>query len=126
MLLRPAAEDEINDLAQLIVGDKAQASMGHVQAVYPPDCLHIAEIHVAPQHRGDGIGDRLLGSVVERAGAEGVRLLGLQTLTSNPARPLRMVGRAPGRNRHECFGDCAGQGSVATAATGGVDAGRHS
>ena len=64
------------------------AAMGRVQATYPPDCLLIAEIHVAPQHRGAGIGNSLLGSVVERALAEGVRLLGLQTLTSNPARSV--------------------------------------
>ena len=169
MLLRPASEDEINDLAHLVVGDRSQAStvalmrlfeverladiiemtqvmiastggwqsmvvadrgrgpvglvqvgeafaamtpeviefahrfygesflellgprlaaMVRVQATYPPDCLLIAEIHVAPQHRGEGIGNSLLASVVERALAEGVRLLGLQTLTNNPARSV--------------------------------------
>lgn len=169
MLLRPASEEEINDLAHLVVGDKSQvstaalmrlfaveqqadiieltrimiastggwqsmvvadsgrgpvglvqvgeafaamtpevaefardfygerfleflgprlAAMERVQAVYPPDCLRIAEIHVAPERRGEGIGSRLLGSVVEQALAEGIRLLGLQTLTSNPARSV--------------------------------------
>lgn len=62
------------------------AAMGRVQATYPPDCLLIAEIHVAPEHRGEGIGNSLLGVVIQRAVTEGALLLGLQTLTNNPAR----------------------------------------
>jgi GNAT superfamily N-acetyltransferase len=88
-----ALTPEIVDFAQRLYGEGFHEilgprleAMGRVQAAYPPGCLLIAEIHVSSEHRSEGIGGALLGHVVERARTEQVRLLGLQTLTTNPAR----------------------------------------
>ncbi len=62
------------------------AAQARVQASYPPDCLRVSEIHVAPEKRGQGLGAALMSHVVASAREAGFASLGLQTLTTNPAR----------------------------------------
>ena len=73
------------DSVQQVIGAGLEA-LGKVQTTYPDDCLRISEIHVAPEHRGEGIGTALFEYVVARAREKRIRTLGLQTLTTNPAR----------------------------------------
>ena len=65
--------------------DKARAA---VQIRQPPECLHIAEIHVLAEMRGSGIGAALLAEVERRARNANRSALSLTTTTSNPARRL--------------------------------------
>jgi len=88
-----AMTPEIVAFAQRLYGDNFQqvlgprlAAMQRVQTSYPDGCLRISEIHVSPSHQGKGVGTALLEHVVDQAGAEDFKLLGLQTLTTNPAR----------------------------------------
>ena len=84
---------EVIALAHRLYGDEFQAflaprlaAQAAVQGSYPPDCLRLSEIHVAPERRGAGIGSALLGHVLAAAAASGMSSVGLQTLTTNPAR----------------------------------------
>jgi len=84
---------EVVELAQRFYGPDFEtvlgprlAAQGRVQASYPPDCLRISEIHVEPARRGKGIGSALMNHVISAASSDGFTSLGLQTLTSNPAR----------------------------------------
>lgn len=88
-----AMTPELIEFAGRLYGDRFQevlgpriAAMQRVQTEYPPDCLRISEIHVSPDHRGEGIGTALFEHAVEQAHAGGFKQLGLQTLTTNPAR----------------------------------------
>ena len=88
-----AMTPELIEFANRLYGDRFQeilgpriAAMQRVQTEYPPDCLRISEIHVSPDHRGEGIGTGLFEHAVEQAQAGGFKQLGLQTLTTNPAR----------------------------------------
>ncbi len=84
---------EVVTLARRLYGDGYQsflgprlAAMGRVQATYRPEWLRIAEIHVAPEHRGKGVGSALIGHVAGEAAGAGFASMALQTLTNNPAR----------------------------------------
>jgi ribosomal protein S18 acetylase RimI-like enzyme len=88
-----AFSSEVVDLAQRFYGPAFESVLGprlaaqaRVQASYPPDCLRVSEIHVEPRHRGQGIGSALMSHIVESARSDGFLALGLQTLTTNPAR----------------------------------------
>lgn len=54
----------------------------------PAGSYHIAELHVAAAHRGQGIGGALLLHAEEEARRQGCRLMSLMTTTANPARRL--------------------------------------
>ena len=84
---------EVVDLAHRLYGPDFQAVLGprltaqaRVQASYPSGCLRVSEIHVRPEYRGDGIGAALISQIAAFAATEGFTSLGLQTLTTNPAR----------------------------------------
>lgn len=84
---------EIAALAQRLYGSDFQQILWprldvlqRVKTGYPDDCLRISEIHVSPKHRGEGIGTSLFEHALARANDEGFKRMGLQTLTSNPAR----------------------------------------
>ncbi len=90
-----AMTPEIADFARGVHGSDFMAFLGppleamsRVQASYPPRCLRISEIHVAPDHQGRGIGTALLVHVADSARVRGIGQLGLQTLTNNPARKV--------------------------------------
>jgi ribosomal protein S18 acetylase RimI-like enzyme len=57
-----------------------------VQVAAPPGSFYIAELHVDPASRGQGIGGTLLDWATAEAGDD--RLMTLHTTTSNPARAL--------------------------------------
>jgi ribosomal protein S18 acetylase RimI-like enzyme len=61
-------------------------ALQRVQTTYPSGCMRISEIHVDPGRRGKGTGSKLMAHVLGLAEADGIELVGLQTLTSNPAR----------------------------------------
>jgi ribosomal protein S18 acetylase RimI-like enzyme len=73
------------DVLAFLRRDRAR---GAVQIRRPPDCLHIAEVHVLARLRGAGIGAALLADVERRARAANRSALSLTTTTSNPARRL--------------------------------------
>lgn len=84
---------EVAALAVELYGDDFMAILGprlaalqRVQAAYPEDCLLISEIHVSAARRGRGVGTALFEHALDTARREGRSRIGLQTLTSNPAR----------------------------------------
>ncbi len=46
--------------------------------------LTVHEFHVVETHRGQGIGKRLMGRVVEKAGRAGLRIIACETQNTNP------------------------------------------
>ena len=46
--------------------------------------LTVHEFHVVETHRGQGIGKRLMGRVVEKAGRTGLRIIACETQNTNP------------------------------------------
>ena len=52
------------------------------------DSFHVAEIHVAPEARGLGLGARLLSCAEQRGAVLGCTSMSLTTPTTNPARRL--------------------------------------
>jgi len=54
----------------------------------PAGALHVVELHVAPERRGQGIGGRLLEHAEACARERGATRLVLSTMTTNPARGL--------------------------------------
>ena len=54
----------------------------------PDNALHVAELHVAPDRRGHGIGEQLLTHADSLARAGGLSKLVLSVLSRNPARRL--------------------------------------
>lgn len=54
----------------------------------PPDAYYIAEIHVAPAWRGQGIGGQIMAHAEFCARTKGMPRMALTTSTSNPARRL--------------------------------------
>ncbi|MEM9748827.1 MAG: GNAT family N-acetyltransferase [Actinomycetota bacterium] len=81
------------DLAHRLYGPDFQSVLGprlaaqaRVQASYPSGCLRVSEIHVRPEHRGAGVGSALMNHIAGSASNDGFTSLGLQTLTTNPAR----------------------------------------
>ncbi len=89
-----AITPEIVEFAQRVYGADFQQILGprlavleKVQTEYPDGCLQISEIHVSPDHRGEGIGTALMNHAVEVASNnEEYGVMGLQMLTDNPAR----------------------------------------
>ena len=88
-----ALTSEVLDFAREVYGDGFErfltprlAAQAAVQGAYPPRCLRVSEIHVTPEARGQGIGTALMEFATRRAVAEGASHVGLQTLTTNPAR----------------------------------------
>ncbi|MCP5095748.1 MAG: GNAT family N-acetyltransferase [Chloroflexi bacterium] len=59
-----------------------------VQTQAPPDAYKIAELHVAPAYRGQGIGSKLLTYAEQDARTTSHTKMALQTWTSNPAQAL--------------------------------------
>ena len=57
-----------------------------VQTPAPPGSFYIAELHVDPDSRGQGIGSMLLDWAIAEAGDD--RIMSLHTTTANPARAL--------------------------------------
>lgn len=64
---------------------RARARVDHA---IPDDAVYLAEVHVDPALRGNGIGGQLLDVAEERARTLGVPRIVLTTTTSNPARQL--------------------------------------
>jgi len=56
-----------------------------VQLVAPEDSLYIAELHVHPEHRGEGLGSHLLAWSADKCVELGLDRRSLVTGTSNPA-----------------------------------------
>jgi GNAT superfamily N-acetyltransferase len=90
-----ALTPEVAALSQRLYGDDFMAvlgsrlaALGRVQAEYPDGCLRISEIHVDPASRGLGVGTVLFEHVLPTAPQRGFSRLGLQTLTTNPARRI--------------------------------------
>lgn len=90
-----ALTPEVATLSQRLYGDDFMAVLGprlaalsRVQADYPDGCLRLSEIHVDPVWRGHGVGTALFDHVLATGRQEGHDRLGLQTLTTNPARTV--------------------------------------
>ncbi len=64
------------------------ASRRAVDLSPPPGGAHLTELHVHPNHRGEGIGGALLDAVEGAARSQGAPHLSLTTGSSNPARHL--------------------------------------
>ncbi len=54
----------------------------------PPGAFIVSELHVVPEHRGQGVGEALLGWAEARARTLGCSQIALHTLTTNPAGAL--------------------------------------
>jgi ribosomal protein S18 acetylase RimI-like enzyme len=59
-----------------------------VDMTAPDDGLHLVELQVAPERRGQGFGARLLAAVEQEATRLGARHVSLTTAIDNPARHL--------------------------------------
>ena len=62
--------------------------LSRVQTGIPRGAYKITELHVAPRHRGRGIGTAVLQHAEEHARAGGYPSMALQTWCGNPARRL--------------------------------------
>jgi predicted N-acetyltransferase YhbS len=95
-------------LLELVAHDRGNV-VGHVLAAPGPlgtkEALGVAPLSVAPERQGEGIGGALMRAVIERAGAEGRRLLLLlgdpgyyQRFGFEPAWPLGITYAPAGRH----------------------------
>lgn len=64
---------------------------GRLEFPIPPGSYHIAELHVAPEHRGAGFGSALLEHAEAVARERGCSRINLTTALANPA--LRLYAR---------------------------------
>lgn len=76
---RPDAERAIVELDD--------AAIGRLCVDRRPDALHVVDIGLLPEHRGRGVGGRLLGSLLDEARQRGVPVR-LHVTRGNPARRL--------------------------------------